>query len=178
MTISAELESVSSQEGNGSVAEGIHREVITFSATGDRAGQGIGTVSYQLAADQSGALVIFNTAGGGLVTLPTPVAGMWFELVCQIATTASDVYKVITNSTTTEFLLGTVLSASATVAEGMDVFTADGTTNHDYISMNGTTSGGEVGTRLVFTAINSTQWFVKGVNQGSGGAVTDPFGGT
>ena len=177
MTIAAELESVSSQDGNGSVAEGIHRGIITFSATGTRAGQGIGLVNYQLTPDQSGALILVADATGSLVTLPTPVAGMWFEFVYSIAA-SSNTHKVITNSTTTEFLLGTVLSASETVGQGMDVFTADGTTNHDYYSSNGTTSGGAVGTRLVFTAINTTQWFVKGVNQGSGGAVTNPFGGT
>jgi hypothetical protein len=56
----------------------------------------------------------------------------------------------------------------------MDVFTANGST-HVSISMSGTTTGGEVGTRFVCTAINSTQWFIKGTNQGSGGAVLDPF---
>lgn len=174
MTITAELESISSQDGNGSVANGIHREVITFSATGARAGQGIGTVNYQLAADQSGALVIFNSLSGNLVTLPTPVAGMWFEFMNQVARTSNET-KIVTKDITTDFLLGAVLSASATVADGMDVFTADGTSSHVSYSANGTTTGGEVGTRLVFTAINSTQWFVKGINQGSGGAVLDPF---
>ena len=174
MTIDAELESISSQDGNGSVANGIHREVITFSATGARAGQGIGLVNYQLAPDESGALVIFASLTGNLVTLPTPVAGMWFEFINELARTSNET-KIITNSITTEFMLGAVLSASETVAEGMDVFTADGTANHVSYSANGTTTGGEVGTRLIFTAISSTQWFVKGINQGSGGAVLDPF---
>lgn len=174
MTIPAELESISSQDGNGSVAEGIHREVITFSATGARAGQGIGLVNYQLAPDQSGALILFNSLTGNLVTLPTPVKGMWFEFMTQIAPTSNET-KIITNSITTEFMLGSIISASETVAEGMDVFTADGTSNHVSYSANGTTTGSEVGTRLVFTALSTTQWLVKGVNQGSGGAVTDPF---
>lgn len=169
MTISAELESISSQDGNGSVAEGIHREVV-FPATGN----GIGLVNYPLLPEQSGALIIAGSATGSLFTLPTPVAGMWFEYEVTIAATSNE-HKVITNSITTEFMLGAVISASATVAEGMDCFVADGTANAVSISMNGTTTGGAVGTRLVFTAISTTQWFVKGVNQGSGGAVTDPF---
>lgn len=169
MTISAELESISSQDGNGSVAEGIHREVI-FPSTGN----GIGLVNYPLTPGQSGALVIAGSATGSLFTLPTPVAGMWFEFQYTIAATSNE-HKVITDSITTEFMLGAVISASATVAQGMDCFVADGTTNAVSISMNGTTTGGAVGTRLVFTAISTTQWFVKGVNQGSGGAVVDPF---
>ena len=174
MAIPAVLESISSQAGEGSLAKGIHREIITFSATGTRAGQGIGTVNYQLANNQSGALVIFASLTGNLVTLPTPVKGCWFEFINELART-SNATKIITNSITTEFLLGSVISASETVAEGMDVFTADGTSNHVAYSANGTTTGGQVGTRLVFTALSTTQWLVKGVNQGSGGAVTDPF---
>jgi hypothetical protein len=169
MTISAQLESISSQDGNGSVAEGIHREVI-FPASG----AGIGLVSRQLLPEESGALVIAGSATGSLFTLPTPVKGMQFEFIYTIAATSNE-HKVITNSITTEFMLGTIISASETVAEGMDCFTADGTSNHVSISMNGTTTGGQVGTRLYFAALSTTQWLVKGVNQGSDGAVTDPF---
>lgn len=168
MTISAELQSISSQDGDGSVAQGIHREVIFPTA-----GAGIGLVSYQLLPEQSGALVIAGDASGSLFTLPTPVAGMQFEFVYTIAATSNE-HKVITKTIATEFMLGAVLSASATVAEGMDVFTANGST-HVSISMSGTLTGGAVGTRLVFTALSATQWLIKGVNQGSGGAVTDPF---
>ncbi len=173
MTITAELQSISSEDGDGSIAKGIHREVITFSSTGVAAGAGIGTVNYQLKPEQSGALVIFNSLTGNLVTLPTPVKGMWFEFQVQIARTSNET-KVTTNATGTEFMLGVVISASATVAEGMDVFTANGSTHVD-ISMNGTTTGGEVGTRFVLTALSTTQWLIKGVNTGSGGAVTNPF---
>jgi len=169
MTIPAELESVSSQDGDGSVAEGLHRVVI-FPASG----AGIGLVNRQLLPEESGAQIICGSATGSLWTLPTPVKGMQFEFIYTIAATSNE-HKVITNSITTEFMLGSIISASATVAEGMDVFTADGTANHVSISMNGTTTGGEVGTRLYFCALSTTQWLVKGVNQGSGGAVTDPF---
>ena len=174
MAIPAVLESISSQSGEGSLANGIHREIITFSATGTRAGQGIGLVNYLLNQNQSGALVIFASLTGNLVTLPTPVKGCWFEFINELAATSNET-KIVTNSITTEFLLGSVISASETVAEGMDVFTADGTSNHVSISMNGSTTGGQVGTRLVLTALSTTQWLIKGVNQGSGGAVVDPF---
>ena len=168
MAIVAELESISSQDGDGSLAIGIHREVITFSVAG------VGLVNYQLLPEESGALIIFASLTGNLVTLPTPVKGLWFEFINELARTSNET-KIVTKDITTDFMLGSIISASETVAEGMDVFTADGTSNHVSISMNGTTTGGEVGTRLVLTALNSTQWLVKGVNQGSGGAVLDPF---
>lgn len=167
MAIPAELESISSQDGDGSAAYGIHREVITFSVAG------VGTVNYQLTNEQSGALIIFNSTTGNLVTLPTPVKGVWFEFIVQIARTGGS-SVIITNDTTAESLIGSIISASETVGDGMDVFTANGST-HDQIAMNGTTTGGEVGTRFVLTALSSTQWLVKGTNQGSGGAVVDPF---
>ena len=173
MTIVAELESISSQDADGSIAKGIHREIITFSAT-VTGGAGIGLVNYQLKAEESGALVIFASLTGNLVTLPTPVKGIWYEFINELAPTSNET-KIVTKDIVTEFLLGSIISASETVAEGMDVFTADGTSNHVSISMSGTTTGGEVGTRLVLTALNTTQWLVKGVNQGSGGAVLDPF---
>ena len=168
MAIVAELESISSQDGDGSLAIGIHREVITFTVAG------VGLVNYQLLPEESGALIIFASLTGNLVTLPTPVKGLWFEFINELART-SNATKIITKDITTDFMLGSIISASETVADGMDVFTADGTSNHVSISMNGTTTGGQVGTRLVLTALNSTQWLVKGVNQGSGGAVLDPF---
>jgi hypothetical protein len=168
MTIAAELQSISSQDGDGSLAKGIHREVIDLTVAG------VGLVNYQLTPDQSGALIIFDSATGNLVTLPSPVKGMQFEVIVEIAASSNE-HKVLTKVIATEFLLGSIISASETVAEGMDCFTADGTSNHVSISMNGTTTGGEVGSRFVFTALSTTQWLIKGVNQGSGGAVTDPF---
>ncbi len=172
MAIAAELESISSQDGDGSLAKGIHREVITFSAT-VTGGAGIGLVNYQLKPEQSGALVIFASLTGNLVTLPSPVKGMWFEFMNELARTSNET-KIVTKVIASEFILGSIISASETVAEGMDVFTANGT-NVVSISMNGTTTGGEVGSRFVFTALSTTQWLIKGVNQGSGGAVVDPF---
>ena len=168
MTITAELQSISSEDGDGSIAKGIHREVI-FQTTGP----GIGTTNYQLLPEQSGALVLVGTASGSLYTLPTPVKGMWFEFQYTLSSAGNE-HKVTTKATATEFMLGVVISASATVAEGMDVFTANGSTHVD-ISMNGTTTGGEVGTRFVLTALSTTQWLIKGVNTGSGGAVLNPF---
>ena len=172
MTISAELQSISSQDGDGSIAKGLHREVIKFTST-TNGGAGVGLVNYQLTPDQSGALIIFDSLTGNLVTLPTPVAGMQFEFIVELACTSNE-HKILTKLVASEFMLGSIISASETVAEGMDCFTANGST-HVSVSMNGTTTGGEVGTRLVFTGLSSTQWAVKGVNQGSGGAVTDPF---
>lgn len=173
MTITAELESISSQDADGSIAKGIHREVITFSATGVNAGAGIGLVPYQLKPEESGALIIFNSLTGNLVVLPTPVKGMWFEFMNQIARTSNET-KVVTKDTVTEFMLGSIIQASETLTQSMDVFTANGST-HSSISMNGTVTGGQVGTRFVLTALSTTQWLIKGVTQSSGGDGTDPF---
>ena len=111
MAIVAELESISSQDGDGSLAIGIHREVITFSVAG------VGLVNYQLKPEESGALIIFASLTGNLVTLPTPVKGLWFEFINELART-SNATKIITTTITTDFLLWSIISASEPVAEG------------------------------------------------------------
>ena len=166
MTISAELETISSQDADGSIAYGIHREVIS--------GVENGATAYQLKPEQSGALVVTNALTGANYQLPTPVKGMWFEFVNQIANTSLET-KVTTKDTTTQFLLGSVIQASETIGQSMDVFVADGTSNHVDISQNGTVTGGEVGNHLIVTALSTTQWVIRGMTQSSGGAGTDPF---
>ena len=166
MTITAELETISSQDADGSIAYGIHREVIS--------GVENATTAYQLKPEQSGALIVSQELDGAVYRLPTPVAGMWFEFISTVAVTSNS-SKVLTRDITLQFLLGSVIQASETIGQSMDVFTADGTANHVSITENGTTTGGEVGNHFIVTAISTTQWAIKGVTQSSGGAGTDPF---
>lgn len=159
-SIPTTLERLGYDGPDGCIATGLHKEVIN----------GVGA-TRTLLAEESGSLCLFDRAAGNVYTLPTPVAGMQFEFGVTVAVT-SNAAKVITNSASV-FLLGSVLSGNLTVAASGDVFQANGTT-HVAISMNGTDTGGLVGGRLKFTAISSTQWYVEGINVGSG-TNADPF---
>lgn len=166
MAITAELQEISSRGGTGSIAKGVHREVIQ--------GKENGATPYELSPEESGALCVAGALTGQVWRLPTPAVGMWFEFFNTIANTSLEM-KVTTRDTATQFLLGSVIQASETLTQSMDVFTADGTSNHVDISQNGTTTGGEVGNYFSVTAISATQWLIRGVLQNSANDATDPF---
>lgn len=160
MTISSTPDLLGYQTGQGQVAPGLHREVIS----------GVGA-TRTLQAKESGALCLLDRAAGVVYTLPAPVLGMQFEFQATVAVT-SNAYKVITSSASI-FLLGSVMGGSLTVADSGDVFQANGST-HVAISMAGSTTGGLIGTRFRVTAISDTQWVIDGGYVGSG-TLADPF---
>jgi hypothetical protein len=164
MAIPAELESLSSNDPDGSIWKGCHREVLS--------NMNAGTTETQLTAKQSGALVLLNDATGHVIRLPTPVAGMWFEFLATVAVTSNE-YKVITKTVASEFLIGAVISGNLTVASSGDVFQADGT-SHVSINENGSTTGGLIGDTFKVVAISTTQWAIEGRQVGSG-TNADPF---
>jgi len=86
-----------------------------------------------------------------------------------VITTASAAAKVITAAS--NFLLGGVGMSTADAAASN--FVANGTTIRS-INLNGTTTGGIVGSCFTITAITSTQWLIQGELIGSGSLAT-PF---
>lgn len=160
MTISSALERLNYNGPDGSIATGLHRQVI----------QSVGA-TRTLLPEESGALCLFDRAAGNVYTLPAPVEGMQFEFSTTVLVT-SNAAKVITNSASV-FIVGSLMGGSLTVADSGDTFQADGTTIVA-VSMNGSTTGGLVGGSMKLTAISSTQWLVEGDFVASG-TVATPF---
>lgn len=160
MAISTGLERLNYGSADGCIATGVHRQVI----------QSVGA-TRTLLAEESGSLCLFDRAAGVVYTLPSPVEGMQFEFSTTVLLT-SNAYKFIT-AAATQFLVGSVMGGSLTVADSGDVFQADGTTIVA-LSMNGSTTGGLVGGRIRVTAISTTQWVVEGDFVASG-VVATPF---
>lgn len=160
MTISTVPNQAGFNSVDGTTLPGFHREVIS----------GVGATRTLLPRESS-ALCLFDRAAGVVYTLPTPVLGMWFEFSTTVLLT-SNAYKFIT-AAGTQFLIGSVMGGSLTVAEAGDVFQADGTT-HVSLSMNATTTGGLVGGKIKVIAISATQWVVEGDFVGAGTLAT-PF---
>lgn len=158
--ISTNLERLGYGGPSGCIAIGMHREVISEAVA-----------TRTLLAEESGALCMFDRAAGVVYTLPTPVKGMRFEFSTSVLLT-SNAYKFITGAAT-QFLVGSVMGGSLTVAEAGDVFQADGTTIVA-LSMNATTTGGLVGGSIWVTALSATQWYVEGDFVGAGTLAT-PF---
>jgi len=157
------LEELGYKAPEGCIAHGLHREVIS--------GKENTTTAYQLTPEQSGALVVSAAADGAVYTLPTPVVGMEFVFTINVAIT-SNAFKVITKTVASEFLLGGI-HISSTTAGGDDSFPANGST-HVAVSSNGTTTGGDIGGVLIFTAQSTTIWNVRGHLIGSG-TIATPF---
>jgi len=160
MTISTVPVQLGTHSPSGTVAPGLHREVIS----------GVGA-TRTLLASESGALCLFDRADGVVYTLPTPVLGMQFEFEATVAVT-TNAYKTIT-AAETQFLLGSVIMGDDVIATSGGVFEANGTTIVA-ISEDGATKGGLIGSRYVVTAISTTQWLIHGVLRGTGTLAT-PF---
>lgn len=161
MAISSNLERLNYDSADGCIATGQHREVI----------QSVGA-TRTLLAEESGSLCLFDRAAGVVYTLPTPVEGMQFEFSTTVLVTSNS-YKVITATPASQFIIGSLMGGSLTVADSGDVFQADGTT-HVAITMGGSTTGGLVGGSFKLTAISTTQWLVEGDFVASG-TVATPF---
>lgn len=159
MAISTNLERLGYGGPNGCIATGLHREVLTL------------TASRTLLPEESGSLVMLGVATGMTLTLPAPVEGAVFEVGVSVTRTSNS-YKIITDAATT-FLVGAVMAGDATIATSGDVFEADGT-SIVAVTIDGDTKGGFIGSTLRFTCINSTQWYVEGLLIGTGTMAT-PF---
>jgi hypothetical protein len=156
MALSSSLERLSYKGDDGCVAVGLHREVVSV------------TASTTLTPAQSGALVVLAVASGATVTLPAAAEGMQFDVGVTVSRTSNS-YKIICASG--DFLIGSYMAGDATIATSGDVFTGDGST-HVALTFDGDTKGGLVGGRLRFTAISSTQWYVSGDVVGTGTMAT------
>ena len=123
-----------------------------------------------LAANESGALCKFDRAAGIVYTLPTaPISGTFYDFVVETSVT-SNAAKILTGAGT-ELLIGGYTNVDTDTSNAVAAFTGNGST-HVSVSMNGTTTGGLLGTKLRFTCLSSTKWMVEGVVMGSGTVAT------
>jgi hypothetical protein len=135
-----------------------------------------GTATVALGKEQSGALVCF-TAVTGAVTLPAISAddddiGMFFDFICRVSSTSS---QTVT-AAAADLLEGGVwmvdFDAAYTAPQG--IFLEPDATDDLIMTMNGTTTGGKIGTAFRVTATTAARWYVSGVVAGDGVLAT-PF---
>lgn len=112
-----------------------------------------------LTAAQSGSKIMFDRAAGIVFTLPAPQVGLSYEFYTPVTVT-SNAYKVITN-TGTVLLIGGYSSIDTDSSEA-DLYMRGNGTDHVSVSMNGSTTGGLIGTALTFTCVSSLLWLVEG----------------
>lgn len=134
----------------------------------------VGVISGQgaartLSVDESGSTCLFDRAAGIVYTLPVAKVGTYFNFVVT-TTITSNAAKVITASGS-ELLIGTLASVDTDTTDVMAGFSGNGT-NHRAVSMNGTTTGGILGTVFTVTCVSSTRWVISGTTRGSGTVAT------
>jgi hypothetical protein len=128
------------------------------------------TATATLTQAQSGSVITLAPAAAMIVTTPaTPVVGTSYTFMVTTAATGSNTLKIITGAGT-QLLQGVITSATTTAS----VFQSVIATSNISVAMNGTTTGGLVGTQLEFTCLSSTLWQVFGTNFTSSTTAT-PF---
>lgn len=137
---------------------------VTLTAGGENRPVIEDALAVTLTAGQSGGLVVFDKLDGAVITLPAPEPGLFFDFVVDTASTSVG-DKVITNDAAV-FIKGTVLQMTAAGAANV-LDTANGST-HRAVTMNGTTTGGVVGSRFRLTCRSATIWEVEGLIIASG----------
>jgi hypothetical protein len=120
---------------------------------------------------QSGSTILFDRAAGIIFTLPSCTPGLKYTFLVSTSVTSNN-HKIIT-STGTELFVGGLISNDTDTSGAAVFFDANGST-HIACTMNGTTTGGLIGTRINVECISSTQWLISGINRGSG-TVATPF---
>ena len=134
-----------------------------------------GASDVVLTAAQSGSVCVFDAAGASSFTLPAPEKGLHFTFITAVTCTADHVVKTATNDA--GFLGGGIIVN--TTADQLDDVSAATDGNNDHITMNGTTTGGHVGSTINVWAISDSDaakcWVAQVALVGSGNTVT-PFG--
>jgi hypothetical protein len=125
-----------------------------------------------LTAAQSGSLILMDRAAGIVFTLPAPAVGLQFSFYVPVSVTSNN-YKVITDAGTT-LLVGSLVNVKTDLTT---LFSIGNGSTHISVLMNGTTTGGLIGTYLRFTCVSSTLWSVDGSNLASG-TIATPFSAT
>lgn len=128
--------------------------------------------SYTITAAQSGTLFVLSRAAGITFTLPTAVPGLTYEFFVSTSCTSNN-YGVDTDGTDTYsgILINIDKDQAYTSATALQaICKADGTPTH--IDMNGSTSGGLIGSRFSVTAIDTAVWSVEGMLHGDTNVAT------
>lgn len=124
-----------------------------------------------LTAKDSGKTIVLNRAAGVTVSLPISAVGLRFKFLVSTSVT-SNAYTINTNNTT-DLFTGGVIIIDSTTPEAPDMFSPD-LSNDDSMAMDGSTTGGLVGTAFEIICTAPYRWFVTGTLNGSGTLAT-PF---
>jgi hypothetical protein len=128
----------------------------------------LGTAS--LTEGETGSKVVLNRAAGSIITLPdTPADGTNYTFMTKTDLSSNN-YQINTGVAGLDTFIGYLYGKKGGTAD--EIFQ---TASATHIIMNGTTTGGDLGTNVkVSYSGTENKWYVSGWVQGSGALVT-PF---
>lgn len=128
-----------------------------------------------ITAATSGSMRLFDSASTTAYTLPAPSVGLWYDFVWTALETGGQNHSITTDAGTT-FIYGYItmfsdvnVTPSATL--GPKGFAGAAADNFIKVTMNGTTTGGGIGTWLRLTCISSTSWEIAGTVRSPSGTI-------
>jgi hypothetical protein len=125
---------------------------------------------------ESGSVALFDATTGGVFTLPSdPTPGTFYDFKVY-KTVASDSHKIITGlrGSTLALICGAVdtINVNDGGSKGFQIVEGSAANRYVSVTMNGTTTGGQVGTKIRVTALSKGTWYVTGLMFGSGAMAT------
>lgn len=132
----------------------------------------ITSATQTLTAADSGKVFTLNRAAGIAVTLPTPVAGMWFRFVIQTTFTGAASIKSASGA---HIMIGHAIMGNDTDNNTV-MWQALAANTFDTIDMFGTanSTGGIAGQTIDIKALSSTVWIVE-IQGDAAGTEATPF---
>jgi hypothetical protein len=135
------------------------------------------SATVTLKRSQSNGSFLFDRASGTSYTLPAPAVGLCYTFYVSVLQT-SGANVVVTNAASV-FLTGVVQIFSGekvTPAVNVGPYQCAGNgTTHIKTTTNGTTTGGGIGSVMVYHCISSTLWMVTGILNSPSGTIATPF---
>jgi len=129
------------------------------------------TSTKTVTAAESGTVFGFNRAGGIIVTLPTPAAGLHYTFLVETTFSTKGQITTATTDGTDGFLGNLSIYDTGEIGE-TDNFQA--AASNDYIDLGQIEQGWLTGGQIKLTGVNSTTWWVEGLLLGDGTLAT-PF---
>ncbi len=124
-----------------------------------------------LTADDSGKTIVLDKADGVAVALPVTEVGLKFKFF--VKTTVTSVGYILTAGKTTDLFIGAVTMVDTDSSDTHTDQVPD-VSDDDVMTLNGTTTGGLIGTCFELECIAEGRWWVNGVIRHTSN-VANPF---
>lgn len=142
---------------------------VTGSATGGSPVAAGSTVTVTAA--QSGKTILLDTATGSVVTLPA-ASGTGNSWVFEVSVTVTSNDHVIQVANASDEFAGVIWQIDTDTTDTVAAYPAIAADNYDTITMNGTTTGGLIGDRIVVKDIATNVFSIHGVTNANGVVAT------